>query len=194
MDKYISEWRDIGMRELEEKNMLYEIVRYYGGYLWYCQNVNENAYEAYYNHKKDMMSNIFINTANADAKKHFNKVGISGTKMRRLLMTGKGKRVISYEWISDYVKYIVTKCLVENTLRERTYSIIHNGCTYCANRTNFEEWIVLCVKRLLGFQYVLINNISQRETRKAKSAKHNIEKIEESQYMKDIIYSCKELN
>lgn len=190
MDKYKSRWKDKDMRVLEEENKLYEIVKYYGGYRWYCENVNEGAFYAYYNLKNESMKNIFINTANAEAKKYFDKVGISGRKMRKLLITGKGKSPVSYEWISDYADYILGKCLEEPSLKNKVLEIMHIGCVECVGRSDSEELKMLCTRRLLGFQYTLLLDVSNRGFKNALSAKNNIRKMEKSEFIQDCITSC----
>lgn len=188
MKKYTSKWKD---RDLEETNKLYEIVKYYGGYLWYYQNVNEGAFEAFYNHREKKMGSKFINTANADARQYFHKKSISGTKMRRLLITGKGKRVTTYEWLPEYVEYFISKCLENELLEKRVYSILQIDCTYCADRLELEERKILCTKRLLGFQYVVLNKTSAEIKKGTEWMRKNTKEIENSDVIDKLVDSCK---
>lgn len=190
MDRYRSRWKDKDMRMLNETNCLYDIVRYYGGYLWYCKYENEGAFNAFYYHKKDIMKDIFINQANADAKKYFNTHGISGRRMRRILITGKNKMVRSYGWLSKYVEYILGKCIENDELKDRVLHILQDDCGYCKEQMDIKEWKVLCAKRLLGFQYTLLKEVSERKTKVSESALENINIVENSILLNEIIESC----
>jgi hypothetical protein len=192
MITYKSRWGDKELRDFSGSNTLYEIVKYYGGYLWYFQNENQDivAYNAYYYHNKDKMKHKFINTANADAKRYFSRRSISGCKMRRILITGAKHSVKSYEWLSEYVDYILKQCMENEFLRDNTLHIIYDSCNNCENQTNLDEWRIMCVKRLLGFQYKLLNNVSGRNVKASKSAKKNMDALENSAFVTEIIRQC----
>lgn len=190
MDKYASRWGDKDLRRLETTNCFYEIVRYYGGYLWYCDKYNEDAFETFYYLNRDNMKQIFVNRANADAKRYFGNNYISGRKMRKILITGKNRMVRSYEWVSQYVEYILNKCMENEMLIKTTLKIVQEDCEYCKDWVVSDMWKTLCAKRLLGFQYTLLREVSERGTRVSASALTNIEEIENSEGVKKIIKSC----
>lgn len=192
MDIYRSRRKDRDMRDLVETNKLYEIVKYYGGYLYYCKtpDIEEKTYDEFYKNKNDYMYNIFINLANADAKKHFNRYGVSGTRMRRMLITKGGRMVRAYEWISEYVEYILDKCLGNDELKNGVLDLLHDGCDYCQEQAEFIVWRTLCTKRLLGFQYTLLKKVGERNTRVSESALANMHVIENSNLINGIIESC----
>ena len=191
MYKYKSRWRDRDLRDLDGTNKLYDVVKYFGGYLWYIENINEGAYDAFFWKNHDKMKYIFINKANAEAKKYFGKKQYSGRKMRQMLITSKGNSVISYEWISNYVEYILNNCFNNQEIKERVINIIQEDCDYCVNRRKSDEWKVFCTKNLLGFQYNLLNEISGRGVRASKSASENISIIENSHLISEVIDNCK---
>lgn len=192
MDIYRSRWRDRDMRGLVESNKLYDVVKYYGGYIYYCKTpgTEEGTYDEFYDKRNNAMGKIFINLANADAKKHFNRPGVSGTRMRRMLITGGGKIVRAYEWISEYVEYILNKCIKNDELRAGTLYILHSGCGYCEEYVEDIEWRTLCTKRLLGFQYTLLREVGRRNSRVSESAEANIYALENSDLIDGIIESC----
>lgn len=189
---YRSRRKDRDMRDLVETNKLYEIVKYYGGYLYYCKtpDTEEKTYDEFYNNKNSIMYNIFINLANADAKKHFARHGVSGTRMRRMIITKGGKVVRSYEWISEYAEYILDKCIENDELRSKMLYIFHEDCDYCLEQGETTEWKILCTKRLLGFQYTLLNEVGNRKTKASESALANIHALENSNLINGIIESC----
>lgn len=192
MDIYRSRWRDRDMRDLAGSNKLYEVVKYYGGYLYYCKTpkAEERTYDEFYNKRNNAMEKIFINLANADAKKHLDEPGVSGTRMRRMLITGEGKIVRAYEWISEYVEYILDKCIGNDVLKDGTLYILHSGCDYCEEYEESNDWRTLCTKRLLGFQYTLLREVGRRNSRVSESAAANIHVLENSDLINGIIGSC----
>lgn len=192
MITYKSRWKDRGLRDFSGVNVLYEVVRYYGGYLWYCENISQDvtAYPEFYYDNKDRMQWKFINKANKNAREYFSKIGISNTKMRRMLITGAGKTVKSYEWIFEYVDYILKQSTENDFIRDQVFHIIQEGCDYCNNQAGIEEWKVMCSKRLLGFQYELLNNVSGRKTRASESALRNMNEIENSVFISKIMKRC----
>lgn len=192
MDIYRSRRKDRDMRDLVEANKLYEVVKYYGGYLHYCKtpDTKEKTYDEFYDNKNKAMEKIFINLANADAKKYFNRYGVSGTRMRRMLITKGGKMVRAYEWISEYVEYILDKCIENDVLKNGVLNILHDGCSYCQEQMELAEWKILCAKRLLGFQYTLLREVSKRRSKVAESALENIHVVENSNLINGIIETC----
>lgn len=183
---------DRDMRDLVETNKLYEIVKYYGGYLHYCKTpkTEEKTYNEFYNNNCETMGKIFINLANASAKSHFSRRGVSGRRMRQMLITKGGKRVIAYEWISEYVEYILERCIESDELRIKVLEIMYKDCYYCREQENIEEWKKLCAKRLLGFQYTLLNEVGKRKVKASDSALENIYSVINSNFINIIVESC----
>lgn len=189
MITYRSRWTDRDLNRLEETNKLYEIVKLYGGYLYYINNENQGEFKAYYYHNEWKMRYIFLNTANADAKKHFNKLCISGTKMRKLLQTSR-KIIKSYGWMPQYVEYVLEKCFNNDELKDKMIEYLQEDCEYCENEREFDVWKALCAKRLLGFQYDLLSEISQRRTKKSFRAMNDLKRVEDSAVLKNVIMTC----
>lgn len=192
MKTYHSKWNNIGLREMAGTNKLYDIVEYYGGFLWYTENVNEGAFEAFYNNRHHSMTNVFINRANAEAKKYLSKniSRISGRKMKHFLITGRNKRIVSYEWIADYAEYILNECYNNELLVNKVNNILMKGCIYCIKREDFENQIIACAKRLLGFQYDLLHEVKGRENMTAQRAQNTIDKILEYNCWQKIVSTC----
>lgn len=190
MDKYKSKKQDRDLRETDGANKLCEVVKYYGGYLWYKENINEGAYDAFYWHNSDAMKYIFINKANAEAKLFFNNRQISGSKMRKMLITSKGKIVKSYEWIYDYVEYMLNKCFMDQIIRNKVNNLILENCDYCENQGSIDAWKILCARNLLGFQYDLLKEISERGVKVSKSASKNLSRLHNSRLINAVIESC----
>lgn len=192
MDKYISRWKDRDMRGLVETNKLYEIVKYYGGYLHYCRTpkTEEKTYAEFYKNNNKRMEKIFINNANANAKKYFNRYGITGTRMRQMLITKGGKRVRAYEWLFEYVEYILKQSMENSELKEEVLQILQKDCDYCFGKKNLMEWKILCAKRLLGFQYMLLQEVGERKVKVSESALNNICAVENSNLIERIIENC----
>lgn len=191
MDIYRSRRKDRDMKDLVETNKLYEIVRYYGGYLYYCKMPQiKETYDEFYTNNKDAMRYIFINLANAEAKRYFNRYGISGIRMRRMLITKHGKMIRSYEWIAEYVEYILSKCIGNNTLYNTVLHIMYHDCCYCIDQKEILEWKVLCIKRLLGFQYTLLREVGNRKDKISESALQNIQILKNSNFIEKIIENC----
>lgn len=84
----IYEWDLYG---LTEWNKLYEIVKLFGGYRWYKEQVDESAFTAFYNRMNQVMKHVFVNKANAELRTYFFQRGmfISSNKMKKLLITSK---------------------------------------------------------------------------------------------------------
>lgn len=192
MKTFCSKWNNFDLREMEGTNKLYDIVEYYGSFLWYRENMDEGAFEAFYNNTHENMKNIFINRANAEAKKYLsvNIPKISGRKMKRFLITGHNKRVVSYEWIVNYVEYILNECVNNEILVGRVMRIMNDDCNYCVDAYNIKCRIVACSKRLLGFQYELLHEVSKRGNMTAQKATKTMEKIEENRCWQSIISQC----
>lgn len=192
MDKYRSRIIDRDMKDLVETNKLYEIVKYFGGYLFYCKTpkTEEKSYDEFYNNKSDVMGKIFINLANANAKKYFDRYGVSGRRMRQMLITKGGKRVKAYEWISEYVEYILEKCIESDELRLKVLEIMQKDCYYCCEQDDLVEWKRLCAKRLLGFQYTLLNEVGKRKVKASNSALENIHTVINSNFINIIVENC----
>lgn len=192
MKTFYSKWNNFDLREREETNKLYDIVEYYGGYLWYRDNVNQGAFEKFYNNTYESMKNIFINRANAEVKKHLSTdiCCISGRKMKRLLITGHNKRIVSYEWITDYVEYILNECLTNGILADRVTTIIRDSCIYCIGIEEKGCRIVACTRRVLGFQYDLLDVVSRRGNTTAQKANRVMEKITSNNFWENIVLKC----
>ena len=191
--KFRSRLCDWDMRELKEKNKLYEIVSLYGGYLWYKENVDEGTYTAFFNIKKDTMNYIFVNTANTKLREYFLGEGlvISSNKMRKLIATSRKSVVRSYGWINMYLDYILKECLKVEELKEYIFHYILVECYCHKDKSEIEKCIRDCMEMILGFQYILLDNIAHREESKTTScAKKCLETIKSSMELRRIFSDC----
>lgn len=192
MKAYYSKWNNFDLRKMAETNKLRDVVKYYGGYLWYTEKLNGGAFDAFYKNTNESMANIFINRANAKVKKHLASdiPYMSGRKMKRFLITGYNKRIVSYDWMVNYVEYILNECFNNETLVDRVKSIVTDECLYCIRIDEMRQRIIACSKRLLGFQYDLLQEVSCRGNRMAQRAKKTMDKIAEFDCWKSIISQC----
>ena len=193
MIKFTSRWSDKGFRE-SLRNMLYQIVLCYGGYVYYQNHSDKKEeYQTFFKDNSEKMYRIFINSANSDAKKYFLSKGyngISGTKMRKLIMSKRGVMAVSYDWINKYVEYIIGRCMGIKELNSMVKTIITKECNICTNHEEHEEWMALCLNRLLGFQYDLLIDVEERGTQKSIIAERILREMRASNYLNQIVNDC----
>lgn len=190
MITYRNRWAENKLYGSKEKNILYDIVYLYGAYIKYTQEINEDAFTAYFNITKNEDRPSCINAANAQARKYFNKLYISSNKMRKLIITSKRKVAKSFDWMPRYVDFILSECLKVEELKEYIINYILKPCDKCVGKTDMDVYIYKCVRKILGFQYILLDNISSFENRRRESAKKCIEELEMNSNLYTLIETC----
>lgn len=190
MVKYRNRWSENKLYCKKEKNTLYDIVYLYGAYIKYVQEINEGAFIAYFNKVKGDERHSFINAANKRAREYFDNIFISSRKMLKLVITSNKKVAVSYDWMPEYVDFILSECLKVEELKEYIVDYILKPCDKCINKADVDVYIYKCVRKILGFQYILLDNISSFENRRKEGAKECIEKIEKNSNLHTLIEVC----
>ncbi|MDO5573742.1 MAG: hypothetical protein Q4G60_07170 [bacterium] len=195
MAKYKSNRGERDMTNAHEQNNLYEIVKLYGAYLLYIRTGCRDSFDVFFEVRNQYMSKSFINCANADAKAHLSYIrGISGNKMRKLLITNKNKPIVSYDWIYLYFEYILNECNKIDALEKNVKKIMSVNCYECLHVMNLNISKALCSKHLLGFQYMFLHHRSTGSLRSANNIKNILMNIENSSNILEIIQICKSNN
>lgn len=188
-------WYERDFYELEEKNILSEISVLYGAYLKYNSMIDDNSsFPSYYEKNKTKMKEIFINITNRQIKRILKEQGIhsSGKKMRRLYYTGKNKIVQSYSWVDSFFVALFKQIVHNDTLMQIIYEQFLPNCKICSNESDVNYIYICCTKKILGFQYSLLNKFSKNTIykKKKKEAKRCLTAIITSKEIQTIKESC----
>jgi hypothetical protein len=187
-------WYDRDFYKLQEENLLSHIILIYGAYLIYSTKIDDmSSFLSYYNKNKNTMKYIFINTANGQIKTLLRDHGIkvSGRKLRQLYFTNKNRVVRSYTWINDFLLLLFEKIEENSLLYDLIIQQYLYDCLYCKNESDLKYILLCCTKKILGFQYGILNRFSKYSTKKGLCAKECLESILNSKYMMHLQTSCK---
>lgn len=194
MITYRSRWSERYMFSEKEKNKLYEIVCLYGAYLYYIDEINEQAFTAFFNATKEKGAYCYINAANRKAKKYFHNILISSTKMKKLIATSNHKIAKSYDWMPEYVNFILNECMCIEELKQYIINYIFKDCDNCKDTNDISVYEENCEMELLGFQYLLLDNIAISNQKKSVGAMECINKVRDNDNLKIIIQNCSYAN
>lgn len=140
----VTYWSRIFARDLFEKkeiNKLYEIVYLYGTYLYYKEEEIEKDFLSYYKENRSFNRDCFINTANRKATEYFDNFFISSRKMRRLIISSNRVVKRSYDWMPEYVNFILAECMNVDELREIIVNDIFTACGRCRDIIDVDMYV-----------------------------------------------------